>query len=447
MASISVKSVSAWTQEIKNDAGTQLGASVLQNFNAEEALVDRSVVVKNNNRVFNTFVSVEGLPVTNQKLSGRCWLFASGNVLRLNVIDKLKVKEFQFSQLYWFFWDKFEKCNYFLEQFSNSIDSLPETDLDSRLIQHLLEDPTCDGGQMDMFVNVVNKYGMIPHELYPDAYSATASRTLNFLLKTKLREWAQELREAKKDKRDTAKLRLDYQKETFRLLVMFLGQPPLPEEKLVWSYQNKDEKVETLEFTPLLFREHTEDVSLWVSLLHDPRNKANSVISIDKLGNVVGERNVGYLNVGIDDLARYAIERLKNNQAVFFGTHTPIYMDKKRGIMNEKLYNYHLINFTKLQDKASRIRYRQLLMTHAMTLTAVHLDLDGNPVRWKVENSWGKDVGLNGYWVMDHDYFKEYVYEVVVAHKQMSSEHQKIWTDHKDVVVLPPWDPMGALAM
>lgn len=446
---LSVSSLSEWTNALNVDQNTQLGASVLRTFNADEALINRDSFIKNSNKIFNHSVLIEGAPVTNQKASGRCWLFASGNVLRLYIIEKLKLKEFQFSQSYWFFYDKLEKCNFFLEKFVENIDLTSADDVDSRLIQYLLTDPTCDGGQFDMFINVAEKYGMIPHELYPDAYSATASRTLNFLLKTKLREFAEQLREAKKEKADISALKQDMQKEVYRLMVMFLGQPPLPQEELSWDYKDKDDKVGELKFTPMKFYKDVlnKDLTQWISLLNDPRNPYDSVIKIDKLGNVVGGKEVSYLNIAIDDLAKYAVERIKANHAIFFGTHTPIYMDKKRGIMDEKLFNYSLIGFEAKQGKASRIEYKQSLMTHAMVLTAVHLDESGNPVRWRVENSWGKDSGQNGYYVMDHQYFKDYVYQIVVEKSELLDSHKAIFENTEKATVLPPWDPMGALAI
>lgn len=449
-SSFSVSSLSSWTKEFSNDLNTKLGASVLSTINAEEALIDRATAIKNTTTVFNNSVSVEGAPVTNQKSSGRCWLFASGNVLRLPVMEKFNLKEFQFSQSYWFFYDKLEKCNFFLEKFVENIDSTAEEGVESRLNDFLLTDPTCDGGQFEMFINVVEKYGMVPHELFPDAYSATASRTLNFLLKTKLREFAQQLRVAKKtDASQLPQLRQEMQREIYRIMVMFLGQPPLPTEKLVWEYKNKNDEVHSLEFTPMLFYKETLglDLTQCVSLLNDPRNAYDTIINIDKLGNVVGGNEVSYLNVDVDQLAQYAAARIQANQAVFFGTHTPIYMDKKRGIMDQKLFNYDLVNISTTQDKASRIQYKQSLMTHAMVLTAVHLDAQGAPVRWRVENSWGKDSGQNGYYVMDHQYFKDYVYQIVVDRSELLESHRTIFDEKKNPIVLPPWDPMGALAI
>lgn len=449
-STFSVSTLSSWTEEFSTDLNTRLGASVLSTINAEEALIDRATAIKNTTTVFNNSVSVEGAPVTNQRSSGRCWLFASGNVLRLPVMEKFSLKEFQFSQSYWFFYDKLEKCNYFLEKFAENIDSTADEGVESRLNDFLLTDPTCDGGQFEMFINVVEKYGMIPHELYPDAYSATASRTLNFLLKTKLREFAQQLRNAKRaDATGLPQLRQEMQRELYRIMVMFLGQPPLPTDKLVWEYKNKSDEVHSLDITPMLFYKETLglDLSQSVSLLNDPRNPYDSLINIDKLGNVVGGKEVSYLNVDVNHLAKYAVSRIQANKAVFFGTHTPIYMDKKRGIMDQKLFNYDLVNISTIQDKASRIQYKQSLMTHAMVLTAVHLDSEGNPIRWRVENSWGKDSGQNGFYVMDHQYFKDYVYQIVVDRAELLEKHTVIFDEKKNPIVLPPWDPMGALAI
>lgn len=449
MTEINIEKLSLWSDDYKADQATQLAASVLAHVNADDALIDRATAIKNTTTVFNTSVKTEGAPVTNQKASGRCWLFASGNVLRLHIMEKLALKEFQFSQSYWFFHDKLERCNYFLNKFADNMANKEENDVESQLNQFLLTDPTCDGGQFDMFINIIEKYGMIPHELYPDAFSATSSRRLNFLILTKLREFAEQLKinlDAAQPK-PTSELISEMQNEIHRLMVLFLGQPPAANQNLSWDYKDKDDNVHTLEFTPLLMYKEVlgVDVSKWVSLLNDPRNPYDSLIKIDKLGNVIGAKDVSYVNIDIDELAKYAIERLKSKQAVFFGTHTPIYMDKKRGIMDEDLFSYGLIGFKSEQDKSSRIKYKQSLMTHAMTLTAVHLDQDGNPIRWRVENSWGKDSGQNGYYVMDHQYFKDYVYQIVVDESQLLKTHQDILKS-KSPIVLPPWDPMGALA-
>lgn len=442
---ISIESLAEWSKAIESDKQTQLGAAALRSFNADEALIDRSVYLKNTTNVFNNSVKTEGLPRTNQRSTGRCWLFAATNVLRLGIMKKYNLKEFQFSQSYLFFYDKLEKANYFLDQFHENIQ---KEDIESRLMQHLLTDPVNDGGQFDMFINIIEKYGLVPNDLYTDANSATASRTMNFMITSKLREFAEILKDAYANGKDIKSLKKSMQHEIYRLLTIFLGEPPLPEDKLVWEYKDKDDKIGVIEFTPLqMYKEHVGiDLTNSISLLNDPRNKYGYNIRIDKLGNAVNGRTVKYLNLEIDEVARYAIKSIQNDNAVFFGTHSPIYMDRKLGIMDQKLYNYKLIDFELNQGKASRIQYKQSLMTHAMVLTAVHLDSSGNPVRWKVENSYGEDSGQKGYFVMDHQYFKDYVYQIVVSKGEMDKKHQDIVGDESKTITLPVWDAMGALA-
>lgn len=445
-STLSIDTLSQWKTEIESDLNAQLGSAALQNFNADEALIDRSTLLKNSNPIFNNKIELEGAPILSQKASGRCWLFAATNVLRIKIMKKYNLKEFSFSQSYLFYFDKLEKANFALEQIIAS----HEEDIDSRLVQHLLTDPIGDGGQYDMFINIVEKYGLVPLSVYPDVYTSTASRTLNFLITTKLREFSETLRNEIKANGFTnvATLKLSMQKEIHRLITIFLGAPPSPDQQLNWEFVDKDDKFHSLSITPMsMYKEILgEDVSKNVSLLNDPRNQYNANVEIDKLGNVVGGKAVKYLNIEIDELASYAIKRIQSNEAIFFGTHTPIYMDKKRGIMDQSLFNYSLIGYEAKQEKASRIQYHQSLMTHAMVLTAVHLNEKGEPVRWRVENSWGKESGKDGYYIMDHQYFKDYVFQIVVNESELLAEHLKIFNDNSKNILLPPWDPMGALA-
>lgn len=446
---LSTTKLAQWADELDKDIGTQLAASVLRTYNSHEALINRDVAIKNTTNIFNTAVKPEGAPVTNQKSSGRCWIFASTNMMRIKLMELYNLKEFQFSQSYLFFYDKLEKSNYFLEKFVEKIDEEgAEGALDSRLIQTLLEDPVSDGGQFDMLVNIVEKYGLLPYSMYPDAYSSTASLTVNFLIKTKLRDFAEILRQAKKDGIDLDALKTKMQQEIHRLLIITLGKPPQTSDQLTWEYVDKDDKIGKIDFTPLsLYKDILKiDLTKHVSLLNDPRNDYNRNIKIEDLGNVVEGKGVRYLNLSIDEVIEYSVKRLQNNKAIFFGTHSPLYMDKKRGILDQSLFDYKLINFETNQKKSSRIEYRQSLMTHAMLITAVHLDDEGKPIRWKVENSWGETSGQKGFYVMDNEYFKQYVYQVVVEESELSEEHKLIVKDTKNDIVLPVWDPMGALA-
>ncbi|ODV87115.1 hypothetical protein CANARDRAFT_26543 [[Candida] arabinofermentans NRRL YB-2248] len=440
---LSIDNLSLWSKEfLTSDKVGQLAASVCQHGNVDDLLINRSKEISNIH-VFNHKIDPEGSPVTDQKASGRCWLFASTNMLRMQLMTKFNIKECQLSPSYLFFYDKLEKANYFLEQIIDTY----EEDVNSRLIQWFLTDPICDGGQFSMMTQIIDKYGLVPNQVYPDSFNTTNSRIMNRLITSKLREFAQILREKLTKGEDITETQLSMQQEIFRLLCIFLGTPPKPTDQFTWEFYDKDSKYQSVTSTPLTFSSEVIgfDTSQYISLLNDPRNDYNKMIKIDRLGNVAGGEPVSYLNMDIETLATAVVNRIKANKAVFFGTDTPKFMDKKRGIMDVDLWDYQLIGYDhRGMDKASRVIYGNSLMTHAMLITAVHLSEDGKPVRYRVENSWSTKSGTDGYYVMTHDYFKEYVYQVVVEKGDISDFVHLL--DDKEPIVLPPYDPMGALA-
>lgn len=457
-SSVNITSLKSWNKEFQTDLSYSLASTVLKNYNADDLLLDKSRLLSQDKRVFNVSLPGETVtPVTNQKASGRCWLFAATNQLRPNVVKKLNLKDFELSQAYLFFYDKLEKANYFLDQIVSTKDEAVE----SRLVQYLLTSPTEDGGQYSMFLNIVKKYGLLPKDLYNDTtYSTTASRKLNALLTTKLREFAQQLRDALASSSDdhsiVNSMRSDMQKEIFKMMSMFMGFPPVtPTETFKWEYQDKDKNVHVLESTPLQFAEEycglkLSENKLPVSLINDPRHEYGRLIKIDRLGNVIGGDDVLYLNVDNDTLSKLVVSRLQAGKAVFFGSHTPKYMDKKNGVMDIQLWNYKAIGYDLKQDKQNRIKYNESLMTHAMLINACHLDESVSkdiPVRYRVENSWGKDSGKDGYYVMTQQYFEEYCFQIVVDLEDLPQELAKAFVSPSEpAIVLPLWDPMGALA-
>ncbi|CAR28946.1 ZYRO0F15620p [Zygosaccharomyces rouxii] len=448
MSSLNIRNLTHWDKELKQDRAHRLAATVLKNCNADEALLNRSRLQELENRSFNHQVTVDQLPVTNQRSSGRCWLFAATNQLRLNVIQKLNLKEFELSQSYLFFYDKLEKANYFLDQ----IVQTREEPVDSRLVQHLLKSPTEDGGQYSMFLNLVRKYGLIPKDIYGDLpYSTIASSKWNSLLTSKLREFAQQLREPSSKDEDTAEKLTSMQRELFEIFTLFMDLPPVqPDEEFTWTYSDKDKKLHTIKTTPLNFaKEYAQlDDTKPVSLINDPRHEFGSIIEIDRLGNVLGGEKVRYLNLENDTLSQLVVDCIKNNKAVFFGSHTPRYMNKKFGIMDLQSWNYDAIGYHLNQSKEARIRYGESLMTHAMLITGVHVDEStGKPLRYRVENSWGKDSGKEGSYVMTQEYFEQYSFQIVVDVDQLPQElAEKFHNEQEKPILLPLWDPMGALA-
>lgn len=442
---ISIESLSEWTDEFKNDLKTQFGGSVLQHANVDEVLVNRKQEIANKN-CFNHKIEIEGLPVMDQKASGRCWLFAATNLLRVGAMKKYNLKEIKLSPSYLFFHDKLERANYFLEMI---IDTYKEP-VESRLVQWFLQDPAQDGGQFTMMTQIVDKYGIVPDQIYPDSFNTTNSRIMNRLLNFKLREFALTLRESLSAGNDITLQRMEMQKEIYRLLTMFLGNPPKPNEEFTWEFYDKDGKYQSIKTTPLKYATDILEFNTpdYVSLLNDPRNEYNRLIKVDRLGNVANGEPVVYLNLEAEKLAKAVVNRIKNNKPVFFGSDTPKFMDKKRGIMDVDLWDFQFLGYdVNSMSKKDRVIYGHSLMTHAMLITAVHVDEKGNPVRYRVENSWGTKSGQDGYYVMSQKYFEEYVYQVVVEKEELAAidVDAKILED-KDQIVLPPYDPMGALA-
>ncbi|AMD19454.1 HBR553Cp [Eremothecium sinecaudum] len=448
LMSIKTSDLTKWTKEFQEDGVHNLAATVLKNNNADDALLDKRRLQVNYPRVFNTGITDEVGPVTNQRSTGRCWLFAATNGLRLNVARKLNLKEFELSQSYLFFYDKLEKANYFLDQI---VDTHKE-DLDGRLVQYFLSQPINDGGQYSMFVNLVRKYGLLPKDLFADlSFTSTSSSKCNSLLMTKMREYAQVLREALAKGEDVTEMRENMQREIVKMLTLFIDIPPVqPDEEFVWDYVDKEGKVGTVRSTPLEFAKEYAgfDESKPVSLINDPRHPYGEFIHIDRLCNVVGGDPVFFLNVDNETLTDLLVKRLKAKKGVFFGSHTPKFMSKTEGVLDIDLWNYKAVGYEPNQTKEARIRYSESLMTHAMLITAVHIDEKTNkPIRYKVENSWGKDIGKDGYFVMTQKYFEEYCYQIVVDIDELPEDlANKYKQEDKKVIKLPIWDPMGSLA-
>ncbi|KAJ5820472.1 hypothetical protein N7474_006063 [Penicillium riverlandense] len=426
----------------------------------EQALADRRAL-QSDLHVFNLTVPVEGAPITNQRSSGRCWLFAATNVFRVPLMKAYQLREFELSQAYLFYWDKIEKANWFFEQIIATADE----DLSSRLVQKLCEDPVTDGGQWDMVANLVHKYGLVPHALYPDAFHAQNSSRMNWLLTAKLREQALILRKLAADKRDgQASHVLAVRKEHFlqeihSLVTLLLGPPPSPDKPFVWQYYDANGAAREVRQTPLEFgqqaiRSQTRALSRnspavspgrLFSLVHDPRNERNRLLTVDKLGNVLEGRPLTYVNVEMQTLKKAVIAMLKAGHPVFFGCDVGKFSDKNLGVMDADLTDLTLgFNVSLGMNKAERLASGESSMTHAMVITAVHLLDNDEPVRWRVENSWGEGVGEKGWFVMTDRWMDEYTFQAVVDSNFVSSDVRSIL--EQTPKVLPRWDPLGVLA-
>ena len=391
------------------------------------------------NHHFSNLIKKE-LPATDQKASGRCWGFAGLNLMRLKVVENLDLLNFEFSQNYFMFCDKLEKANYFLENIMQTKDHA----YDSRLIMHLVKAPIQDGGQWDMFVNLINKYGAVPKDVMPETNHSSKSMSMNYILTHKLREFASILR--KKRLKNLSSLKKEMMEVIFNLLAMFLGQPP---DVINWSTRNKDNRYFVIsDMTRKDFCKKYADINIKdkVCLIHAPMSnkKFNTVYTVEYLGNVVEGQIIKYLNVDVQKLKKSAIQSIKNNEAVWFGCDVGKRFSREQGVLDIGIYDYENVFQTDFKmNKQTRLEYGDSEMTHAMLLTGVDIK-KRNSTKWKIENSWGTKSGNKGYMMMTDEWFDEYTYEIVVDKKYISKRLLK-YLD-MEPVVLAPWDPMGALA-
>ncbi|KAI0949686.1 hypothetical protein AcW1_009219 [Taiwanofungus camphoratus] len=457
--SLSLANIESWEEEVSSQPKLQLARTILNHTNIKSTLMSRSAQIADAH-VFNTEVDFKTGPITNQKSSGRCWLFATTNVLRYNIMKKLNLDDFQLSQAYLFFWDKLNKSNYYLELTIQHAD-LP---IDERLVVHTSGDLISDGGQWDMVVNLLENYGVVPQPIYPESLHSSLSSPINSLLKTKLREHAlilrslaSSLRASSETLSEEAILRTlrakkeELMKEVYTIMTATLGVPLKAGDKFVWDYYDKDGKAGRWEGTPREFyraflNEKTAPSESF-SLINDPRNEYGKLYSVDKLGNVWGGREVLYVNTEIEILKNAVVKMVKAGQPVFFGCDVGQFSDRDLGIMDTALFEYEsAFDITLGLSKADRLRTSESAMTHAMVISGVHLDpATGKPVRYKVENSWGDAPGNKGYFMMTNAWFEQFVYQVVVPKAFAPKELVNVF-ESGEKTLLPLWDPMGALA-
>jgi len=407
------------------------------------SLEKRSTAVENT-PVFSLDLTKD--KVSDQKASGRCWMFAALNTFRHKMIAGFQLEDFELSQANTFFWDKYEKSNWFLEQVIATADQ----ELTSRKVKFLLDTPQQDGGQWDMVVSLFEKYGVVPKSVYPESISSSNSRELNQILNKLLRQDAQILRELVAEGANSSELQTKKEEllqEVFNFLAMNLGLPP---RQFDFAYRDKDNHFHSESgLTPLTFYQKYVDLKLddYVSIINAPTadKPYGRSYTVEMLGNVVGSKPVRYLNVEMDRLKELAIAQMQAGETVWFGSDVGQSSNRKEGVMAEGMHDFTAsMDIGLTQDKAGRLDYSESLMTHAMVLTGVDLDENGKAKKWKVENSWGEKVGNKGYFVASDAWMDEYTYQIVVRKEFLTAAELAAY--EAEPIVLAPWDPMGALA-
>ncbi|MFC7394620.1 aminopeptidase C [Scopulibacillus cellulosilyticus] len=440
---ISVKMV----EKYSNNLNAQVHNQVIKNAmmkNGIDATAENNHAAVAMNQVFSE--EIQTGKVSNQKQSGRCWMFAALNTFRHKMNSVFKLNDFELSQNYTNFWDKFEKSNFFLESILETADQ----PLDGRLVSWILSTPQQDGGQWDMLVSLIDKYGVVPKQVMPETFQSSNSRKLNAVLNAKLREDAIKLRNFHnegKSREELEQVKDNMLSEVYKILVLSLGEPP---KTFDFEYRDKDNEFHRDQgITPHEFYKKYVGLNLddYVSIINAPTKDKpyEKTYTVQFLGNVVGGKPIKYLNVDMETLKQLAVRQIKDNESVWFGCDVGKFSNRDHGIMDTDLYDYEKTFGMPFQmTKGERLDYMESCLTHAMVLTGVNL-VDGKPNRWKVENSWGEKAGNKGYYVMSDKWMDEYTYQVVVNKKYLSEDLKNALD--QEPIELQPWDPMGSLAM
>lgn len=380
--------------------------------------------------------------ITDQKSSGRCWMFTGLNVMRSAMIAKYNLGAFEFSQNYLFFYDQLEKSNLFLSLIIKHIDE----PLDSKDNEWLLKNTLSDGGQFTGISDLVTKYGVVPSSVQPETYNSNNTKKIDDLITLKLKEYALELRAMKAEKKSKAdKLetrKIEMLSQIYKMLVLAYGEPVQEFTYTLRDAQGKEISTET--YTPKSFYDKYVGKDLknsYVMLMNDPSREFYKVYEIENDRHVMDGENWKYINLPIEDIKKVAIASIKDSTMMYFSCDVGKFLCSEKGLLDVNTYDYASLMGTSFgMDKKQRIQTFASGSSHAMTLCAVDLDKDGKPKKWLVENSWGASSGWQGHLIMTDQWFDEYMFRVVVDKKYIPSDILK-YLDQKPIV-LPPWDPM-----
>lgn len=393
----------------------------------------------------DTYFSIETpkQSIHDQKSSGRCWMFSGLNVLRANFAkqhnDTLRV---EYSQAYLFFYDQLEKANLMLQ----SVIDNAQKPMDDKTVQFLFRNPINDGGTFCGVADLAEKYGLVPMSVMPETYSTDNTRAMARIVSSKLREYGLELRQMVAQKKGTKAIQ---QRKTeqlatiYRILTLTIGEPV---KTFTYAFTDKNGRQvgPSKEYTPKSFYDETVGHSLngtFIMAMNDPRRPYYKTYEVELDRHTYDGHNWKYLNLPMDEIAKLAIASLKDGHKLYSSYDVGKQFDRKRGYLDLDNYDYaSLFSTTFPMDKAQRISTFDSGSTHAMTLTAVDLNADGKPTKWKVENSWGAASGVGGCLIMTDRWFREYMFRLVVNKKYCSEDILKA-NDQKPTMVMPD-DPL-----
>ena len=386
-------------------------------------------------------IRVDSKGITDQKSSGRCWLFTGLNIMRAKAIAKYDMPAFEFSQNYLFFYDQLEKANLFLQGMIDTSDKA----IDDQMVSWLFQHPLSDGGTFCGVADLAMKYGLVPKDVMPETNSSDNTSRMASLISEKLREFGLQLRDMKgKRAADIQAKKVEQLQTIYRMLALNLGVPPTE-----FDFIRRDAKgnpVEMEHHTPMTFLQKYGDTGLltnYVMLMNDPTREYYKTYQINYDRHTYDGKDWTYLNLPIDEIKEMAIASLKDNTAMYFSCDVGKFANNQRGLLDINNYDYaSLMGTTFGMDKKQRIQTFQSMSSHAITLMAVDLDQAGKPTKWMVENSWGPASGYQGHLIMTDQWFNEYMFRLVVETKYVPARLQEMFKQKP--TLLPAWDPMFA---
>lgn len=395
---------------------------------------------KNLGNIDNYFSNrIESKGVTDQKSTGRCWLFTGLNVMRAKVIDEKNMKSFSFSHNYNFFFDQLEKSNLFLE----GIIATADKPMDDKKVEWLFKNAIGDGGQWTGVVDIIQKYGVVPSDVFPESFNSENTRWMSKLIRRKLKEDGLELRQMIVDGEKKKKInerKVTMLSEVYKILVVTLGEPP---HNFEWRFQDNDDQLSEIKsYTPISFYEEFVNIDLgeYIMFMNDPSREYGKLYEIDYDRHTFEGGNWKYINLEIEKIKELAKESIIGNDAMYFSCDVGKQLNSKLGHLDVNNYDYGSVFGIEFgMDKKQRIQTFESGSSHGMTLIAVDI-VDDKATKWLLENSWGSDSGFEGHLVMTDKWFDEYMFRVVIHKKYIDSETLKILD--QEAIQLPPWDPM-----
>ena len=377
--------------------------------------------------------------ITDQKSTGRCWLFTGLNVLRAKVISDNNMGSFSFSHNFNFFYDQLEKANLFLEGIINSADK----PMDDKRVEWLFKNPIGDGGQWTGVADIIGKYGLVPSDVFPESFNSENTSLMSRMIRRKLREDGMNLRKMAKDGKKAKQIQEEKEKmlaDIYQMLAISLGEPPL---EFQWRYKDKDGNLSEIKtYTPKSFYEEFVGIELddYIMFMNDPSREYGKLYEIDYDRHIIEGKNWKYINLEIDEIKGFAKSSILSDESMYFSCDVGKQMNKDRGTLDVNNYDYDaLFGVDFGMDKKMRIQTYESGSTHGMALVGVDIN-DEKTEKWLLENSWGNSGFDNGYLIMTDEWFNEYMFRLVVNKKFIDTETLEIL--EQEAILLPPWDPM-----